>query len=72
VIILSKILIIVSVTALLRCSEKFRKASRAFDEHAIASLKQVMNATEDLGYPPQLAPLLILITALCFMFAGMH
>jgi hypothetical protein len=71
VIILSKILIIVLVTALLRSSPKFCAASREFDQRAYATLKQVMILTEDLGYPPLLAPLLIILTALCFMFAGM-
>lgn len=67
---LSKILIVISLTALLRCSGRFRDSSRAFDEQAIATLKQLMSVTENLGYPPQLAPLLILLVALCFMFAG--
>ena len=70
--ILSKILIVISVTFLLRSSEKFRTASREFDELAMDSLRQVMNVTESLGYPRQLAPLLIVLAALCFMFAGMH
>ena len=69
-IILSKLLLAVSLTGLLRCSAKFRKASREFDEEAIATLKQMMSITESLGYPRQLAPILILLGALVFMLAG--
>jgi hypothetical protein len=71
-IILSKLLFVVSLTGLLQCSGKFRKASRAFDERALASLRQMMSITESMGYPSQLAPILILLGALFFILAGTH
>ena len=69
VLILSKILIIVSVVSLLRCSEKFRSMSRELDEQAFTALRRIMHATEDRGYPPQLVPVLMLLTALSFMLS---
>ena len=69
VLILSKILIIVSVVSLLRCSEKFRSMSRELDEQAFTALRRIMHATEDRGYPPQLVPILMLLTALSFMLS---
>ena len=71
-IILSKLLLVISLIGLLQCSGKFRKASRAFDERALASLKQMMSMTESMGYPSQLAPILILLGALFFVLAGAH
>jgi hypothetical protein len=67
VIVVSKILIVISLLGLLRCSPKFREASRELDERAFAVLKRMMHATEDTGYPAELGPMLILLTALCFM-----
>ncbi len=67
--ILSKILIGISLVGLLRCSATFRNKSREFDEQAFAALKRVMRATEESGYPPQLIPLLILLTAVSFMLS---
>jgi hypothetical protein len=71
-IILSKLLLVVSLTGLLQCSGKFRKASREFDERALATLRQMMSITESMGYPSQLAPILILLGALFFILAGTH
>jgi multisubunit Na+/H+ antiporter MnhG subunit len=71
VIILTKILIIISSIGLLRCSEKFRAASREFDGQAIATLKHIMNVTEEMGIPRSIAPLLILLAILCYMLS-MH
>ena len=68
-IVLSKILIAISLAGLLRCSAKFRSMSRELDEHAFAALRNMMQATEELGYPPQLVPLLMLLAALSFMLA---
>ena len=65
--IVSKILIAISLVGLLRCSEKFRVASREFDERVFAGLKRMMHATEDAGIPAGLGPMLILLSALCFM-----
>jgi len=67
VIILTKILIIISSIGLLRCSERFRTASREFDGHALATLKQIMHVAEEMGIPRSIAPLLFLLTILCYM-----
>ena len=66
---LAKILIVVSVVGLLRCSPRFLRMSRELDEQAYTALKRIMRATEDCGYPPHLIPLLMLLTALCFMLS---
>ena len=68
--ILSKVLIVVSVLGLMRCSELFRRTSRELDEQAFAAIKRIMRSTEDDGYPPQLVPLLMLLTALSFMLSS--
>ena len=67
--ILSKILISISLVGLLRCSSTFREKSREFDEQTFAALRRVMRATEDSGYPPQLIPFLIILTAVSFMLS---
>jgi len=43
--------------------------SREMDERAFAALRRIMRATEESGYPPQLIPLLMLLTALSFMLS---
>ena len=68
--ILSKILIAVAMVGLLRCSSRFRLMSRQLDEQVYAAVRRMMSATEDYGYPPQLIPLLILLTALSFMLSA--
>ncbi len=68
--ILSKILIVVSVIGLLRCSEQFRRMSRETDEQALIALKRMMRVTEDCGYPRHLIPVLILLTALSFALSA--
>ena len=68
--ILSKILIAVALVGLLRCSEKFRRMSRETDEQVFSAVKKIMRATEEVGYPPHVIPLLMLLTALCFMLTG--
>ena len=68
-IILAKIFIVIAVVGLLRCSQSFRSMSRELDEQAYAALRRIMRATEESGYPPQLIPFLILMTALCFMLS---
>jgi len=70
VLILSKILIVVSVVGLLRCSAYFRRMSRDLDEHMYTALKRIMRATEDCGYPPQLVPLLLLLITLSFILSA--
>jgi hypothetical protein len=70
VLILSKILIVISLTGLLRCSARFRQVGSELDEQVFAVLRRAMRATEDQGYPPQLLPLLILLTALSFLLSA--
>ena len=67
---LSKILIAVAVVGLLRCSDKFRRMSRETDEQVFAAVKRIMHSAEEIGYPPQVIPLLMLLTALCFMLSA--
>ncbi len=68
-IILAKLLITISLVGLLRTSTRFQSMSRDLDEQAFAALKRIMNATEECGYPRELVPLLILLTALSFMLS---
>jgi len=70
VLLLSKILIAVACVGLLRCSEKFRRMSRETDQEVFTAVKRIMRATEEIGYPPQIVPLLMLLTALCFMLSA--
>ena len=67
--IISKLLMLIAAIGLLRCSVKFRSMSREVDEQAMAALKRIMRATEDAGYHPHLFPLLMLLTALCFLLS---
>jgi len=43
--------------------------SRELDERVFAALKRIMRATEESGYPPEIIPLLIVLTALTFMLS---
>ena len=67
---LSQVLIAISIVGLLRCSESFRRMSRELDEQVFTALKRTMRATEDYGCPPELIPVLMLLTALCFMLSA--
>ena len=67
--ILSKLMIAISLAGLLRCSGKFRSMSRELDEQAFTALQRIMHATEDSGYPPQVVPILMLLTALWYMLS---
>ncbi len=67
--ILAKVLITTALVGLLRCSATFRTMSRELDQQAFVALKRIMRATEESGYPPQLIPLLIILTALSFMLS---
>ena len=66
---LAKLLITISLVGILRTSARFRSMSRELDEHAFAALKRIMNVTEEYGYPRELIPLLMLLTALSFMLS---
>jgi len=67
---LSKLLIAIAMVGLLHCSQTFRSMSRQLDEQALAALRRIMIATEECGYPPQLIPLLILLTAISFALSA--
>jgi hypothetical protein len=69
VLIFSKLLITISLVGILRTSARFQSMSRELDELALAALKRIMNASEECGYPRQLIPLLMLLTALSFMLS---
>ena len=66
---LAKLLITISIVGILRTSARFQSMSRELDEHAFAALKRIMNATEECGYPRELIPILMLLTALSFMLS---
>ena len=67
--VLLKLLIVVVVVAILRSSDRFQSMSRELDDSAISVLKRVMSAAEESGFPPEIIPLLMLLTALTFMFS---
>ena len=67
--ILTKLFIIVAAVGLMRSSPAIQSMSRDLDERAFAALRRIMRATEDCGYPPNLIPLLMLLTALSFMLS---
>ena len=68
-VLLSKVFIIVAVVGLMRSSPAIQSMSRDLDERAFAALRRIMRATEDSGYPPNLIPFLMLLTALSFMLS---
>jgi hypothetical protein len=70
VLLLYKILLILSVIGILRCSDRFTRMSREFDDEVVTSVRRIMRATEDHGYPPHLIPLLILLTAFSFLLSA--
>ena len=65
--VLLKLLIVMAVVSILRSSQKFRTMSRELDEAALDSLQKIMRASEESGYPSELVPLLIALSALMFM-----
>jgi len=65
--VLLKLLIVVAVVSILRSSQRFRTMSRELDEAALDSLQKIMRASEESGYPSELIPLMIALSALMFM-----
>jgi len=53
----------------MRSSPAIQRMSRELDERVFAALKRIMRATEESGYPPEIIPLLIVLTALTFMLS---
>jgi hypothetical protein len=70
VLFLTKVLIIAATVGLMRSLPAIQEMSRDFDERVFAALKRIMRTTEECGYPPQLIPLLIVLTALSFMLSS--
>ena len=68
-VLLTKVLIIVAAVGLMRSTPAIQSMSRDLDEQAFAALRRIMRATEDCGYPPNLIPFLMLLTALSFMLS---
>lgn len=68
-IVLLKLLIVAAVVSVLRSSESFRRMSAELDEAAVVSLKKIMRATEESGYPPEVIPLLIALSTIAVMAA---
>ena len=66
-IVLLKLLIVVAVVSILRSSERFRTMSAELDESALASLRRLMLATEESGYPRETIPLLIAFSTITFI-----
>jgi hypothetical protein len=66
-IVLLKLLVVLCVVCVLRSSEKFRTMSRELDEAALVSLKRIICATEEAGYPPEIIPLLISLSTIAFI-----
>ena len=66
---LTKLLIIVAAVGLMKSSPAIQRMSRELDERVFAALKRIMHATEECGYPPEIIPLLIVLTALTFMLS---
>jgi hypothetical protein len=44
--------------------------SRDLDEQVFANMKRIMHASEERGYPPNLIPLLILLSAFFLLLSG--
>jgi len=69
VLFLTKLLIIFAAVGLMKSSPAIQRMSRELDERVFAALKRIMRATEESGYPPEIIPLLIVLTALTFMLS---
>ena len=68
--ILLKVLFIASAVGTLWSSTTFRNMSRELDNSALTSIRRMMNAAEESGFPPAIVPLLIILTALSFMISA--
>jgi len=64
-----KLMIVTCVVGMLRTSARFQSMSRELDDSALSVLKRAMNASEESGFPSSTLPLLMLMSALMFMFA---
>jgi hypothetical protein len=64
--ILLKLLFIASVVGTLWASPRYRHMSRQLDEATLSSIRRMMWAAEESGFPPEIVPLLIGLLALSF------
>jgi hypothetical protein len=67
---LVKFMFIAAVIGALHTVPQFRKMSRELDQSALNSLKKMMDSAEESGFPPEIVPLLIGLTALSFAVSG--
>jgi hypothetical protein len=65
----SKLLIAVCVAGILRTSRRFQSMSRELDDSAYSLLRRFMRTAEDSGFPPEIVPLLMLLSTMVFMLA---
>ena len=65
-----KLILVAGLVAVLYSSERFRSMSQDLDQTAIAALKRFMQAAEDSGFPPEMIPILMLLTVWTFMAAS--
>ena len=66
--ILLRLTIGICLIGMLRSSERFRQMSRDIDESVMIALKRFMNVAEESGFPREIVPVLLMLTALTFMF----
>jgi len=66
---LMKLMIIACVIGMLRTSERFQSMSRELDASAMSALRRAMDAAEESGFPSVALPMLMLLSALIFMYA---
>jgi hypothetical protein len=66
-----KLLFVAAAVGALRTVPQFRRMSRELDQAAINSIKRMMDAAEESGFPPELVPLLIGLTALSFAVSSL-
>ena len=65
-----KLVMIGCVIGLLRTSEGFCQMSREVDERVYVALKRFMLAAEESGFPREIVPVLLVLTALTFMLVA--
>ena len=66
---LLKVLFIASAVVTLWTLTWFRNMSRTLDQSTLNSIKRMMAAAEESGYPPVVVPLLIGLTTLSFVIS---
>ena len=66
---LLRLLIVIAAVGTLHSFKRFRTMSRELDEAVLTSVKRIMHAAEDSGYPPAMVALLMILMTLAFMYA---